>query len=166
MKGAAIHPLTNRRGVTLMELIVSLVVISLIMIAVTTVFSPMLRAFQRNHALAEANTMLDNIAMLIMDDVNNAVDIQGAGGAMLITSNTHTVIYTIDGGGTRGHILRNGHRLFDAQYYRGNTLSFSWSTDTSGGVAIVTLTLTVYGAEEGWHRTRTYTARPLGMVSP
>jgi len=70
-----IRRVLNIKGVTLIELIISMIVMAVIMIAATTVFMPILQAYQRANNLAEVNTLLDNISSLIMSDVASATEI-------------------------------------------------------------------------------------------
>jgi prepilin-type N-terminal cleavage/methylation domain-containing protein len=65
----------GNKGVTLIELIMAMLVMAIIMIAATSVFAPMLQAYQRANNFAEANTLLDNISAIIMSDVANATEI-------------------------------------------------------------------------------------------
>jgi prepilin-type N-terminal cleavage/methylation domain-containing protein len=67
-----LKPVINKKGVTMMELIVSILVFTIIMAAATSIFAPMLRGFQRANNLAEANTIMDNIATFILDDIRRA----------------------------------------------------------------------------------------------
>ena len=62
----------NCKGVTLIELIVAVMVLAVITIAMTAVFAPMLRTFERANNFAEVNTLLDNVAAYVMSEVEGA----------------------------------------------------------------------------------------------
>jgi prepilin-type N-terminal cleavage/methylation domain-containing protein len=74
-----IRRIPGNKGVTLIELMLAMLVMAIIMIAATTVFAPMLQAYQRANNLAEVNTLLDNISALIMNDVASATEINPPG---------------------------------------------------------------------------------------
>ena len=144
-------------------------VISLIMVAVTTVFGPMLNAFRRNNRLAEANPMMDNIAMLMLDDLTGANSISNDGDAdtgdvLTITHTAYTVHYRLYNGEIQRNIPESdlpGFRpLFDVGFYRGNDINFEWETDGE----YFTLTLTLTSSFDNWTRTREYTVRVVGLV--
>jgi prepilin-type N-terminal cleavage/methylation domain-containing protein len=171
MKARIKNRLADQQGVTMIELIISIVVISIITVAVTTVFSPMLRTFQRAHSIAEANAMMDSIAMLMLDDINNAVRIATppAKNVITIEKPNYTVTYTVAGGIIMQTFTAPGvaavppFPLFDAEFYRRKTVSFEWTINNG----IITLSLRVDGPTEligtAWHRTREYVTRPLGL---
>jgi len=163
-----IRQLFNSKGMTLIELIVSVMVLSVIMIAVTTVFAPILRTFERANNLAEANTLLDNLSALIMDDVAGATGITGGSGTFSIKT-THEIRYYTN---TAGILYRSApgfdgpvlHK--DFYKYRGTAgdetvFSVSAACTYLEGLVTITLTLT---ATDGWSLTRDYTARPVGLA--
>jgi len=155
----------DAKGMTLIELVVSVLVLSVIMIAVTSVFAPILRTFERANNLAEANTLLDNISALVMEDVACATGVTGGSGAFTIKT-THEIRYYTNAAGILcrsapgfdGPVL---HR--DFYKYSGDETAFTISAACvhSGGLVTITLTLT---ATDGWSLTRDYTARPVGLV--
>jgi len=70
-----IRQIFNIKGVTLIELIVAMIVMVTIMIAVTSIFAPMFRAYQRANNLAEVNSLIDNISALVMNDIASANEV-------------------------------------------------------------------------------------------
>jgi len=168
----------NNKGFTLLELILSMVVLSLIMIAVTAVFVPMLRTFERANNLAEANTLLDNLSALIMEDVTSAtsfsadpgtsvIDVHGEiNDVIFIVRTSYFIEYYVDSEGIlcrRAPGLNGPVLQKDFYKYRGEGTVFS--IDATGsvndGVVSITLTLT---ADFGWSLTREYSARPVGLA--
>jgi type II secretory pathway pseudopilin PulG len=170
-----------------MELIVAILVFVIVMAAVTSIFAPMLRGFQRANNLAEANTLLDNLATLMMADINNARYIYPHNGdtqqpdpedptiqQFLTITTTFDVIYSIeldeddDNDPEHGIVMlripitgESDFPLLEEQYYRGATVSFSWDWDNTTGLVELTFELT---HPDGWIHQRTYTARPVGLV--
>ena len=164
--------LLNNKGVTLIELVVAMMVLSIIMISVTAVFAPILRSFERANNLAEANTLLDNLSALIMDDVGSAtaIPLQGStasGGFAVKTA--YDVFYYGDADGIlwrkvpgfAGPVLQK-----DFYKYRGDDTVFSVAADCDFDEAsgLVTITLTL-SADFGWTLERVYTAKPVGLAS-
>ena len=181
-----INAVGNQRGITMMELVVSLVVISLIMVAVTTVFSPMLLTFRRANNFAEANPMMDNVAMLILDDLIAATGIipptVEAGNPnndiLSIQKSTHQVQYWVgpfayDSNfpliGRRipedlapGGVPPHWREIFAPEFYNGKLFTFSWHWYQDTGLVRLTIYL---DSPDGWSRYRTYTVRPPGLAS-
>ena len=63
----------NRKGLSLMELVVAIMVFSIIMAVTVSLVGPVLRTFERANNFAEANTMLDNIAAIITADLKSVM---------------------------------------------------------------------------------------------
>jgi len=173
--------LCNKKGVTLMEMIVVLFVLSMIMVAVTSIFAPMLQTFRRANNFAEANPIFDNIAMLMLHDINSALEVRPAlqGGAsdenewdVVIQTVTHRIAYRMMDdvpspvtGNTVTVIQRNLieigiiEYLFDVNFYRGKRITFE--VEEHDGLVELTLFMT---SPDGWNRERTYVARPPGLA--
>jgi len=66
--------LKNKKGLTLMELIVGMVMFVLISITVSMVLAPTLSAYMRANDFAEYNALLDNIANQIIIDLSQSVN--------------------------------------------------------------------------------------------
>jgi prepilin-type N-terminal cleavage/methylation domain-containing protein len=183
---AVLRRTLNKKGVTLMEMVIALVVLSVILVAVTAVFAPILRTYLITTDYAEGNTILDNIATSILDDLANAIDITPATGTT--PGNTMTIIFSKNavGAPTRDvafHIpneagnVNNGiimwhepfvagsalnpRPLFHRNFYSGKEVVMSWNFDAATGVIELTLEL----AADGWAmEPRTYSARPVGLA--
>jgi len=159
--------LSDNNGTTLIELVVAIVVLSIIMIMVTAVFAPVIRTFERANNLAEANTLLDNLSALIMNDIGSATAIPLISADSFIVKNVYDVFYYAD----NGILYRSAHGYAnpvlpkDFYKYRGDDTVFrvaaACDLDETSGIVTVTLTLT---ADFGWNLERTYTARPVGLV--
>ena len=164
-----IKVLTNKKGVTLIEMIVSMIVLSLILVAITTVFAPMLITYDRANNLAEANTLLDNISQLILEDVANATRITPGPadpgnvtpGATLFIIRTVSDIdyYTNADGILCRRTIEYDSPLLSPDFYKSKRISAACSVNSG----LVTITLTLYAAD-GWEMDRSYTARPVGLA--
>jgi len=160
--------LFNKKGVTLIEMIVSVFVLSIILVAITTMFIPVLQTYARANNLAEANTLLDNISLLIMEDVANATSVTPgpADPDIVLPDETLFTIktsYYIEYYTNASGILCRRTGVFDApllpaDFYKKNRVTAACTIDSS----LVTITLTLYAAD-GWEHERSYSARPVGL---
>ncbi|MCL2002829.1 MAG: prepilin-type N-terminal cleavage/methylation domain-containing protein [Oscillospiraceae bacterium] len=150
--------LNNQKGVTLTELIVAMLVMSIIMLAVTAVFLPMYNAYINANSMAEVNNLLNALSSVIMNDIEDAEDIDwdDDDGTLTITrvGAPREIHYTIGTGAAAGLLLRNGTPVFAGEYYKGKTVQIGYAEEAAG---ISAVTLTILGV------TRTYAARPVGM---
>jgi prepilin-type N-terminal cleavage/methylation domain-containing protein len=151
----------NQKGITLSELIVTMLVMSIIMLAVTTVFLPMYNAYVNANEMAEINALFNTISALVMDDVENAGEIDDStftlkyGGAPSIT-------YTVDA--AEGFLRRNGSLILEPGYYRNKRVDIDIVSMPLSGTC--TVTLSIYNREGDPSLdaiTRSYVARPIGM---
>jgi prepilin-type N-terminal cleavage/methylation domain-containing protein len=164
----------NKKGVTLIELIVSIFVFSIIMVTAVSIFAPMLRTHAIANDYAEANTLLDNIANLVLHEIDNAVgEIDPPSGTLpggslgfraselsqFIFLEIHNNILTWN---TEQNEPLTARPMLDRGFYGGKDLSIEW--DFSDGLFILTITLhsNIEGLNE-WSATRTYSSRPVGL---
>ncbi len=99
--------LRSSKGVSLMELVVAMMVFSILVMAVSTVFLPMLQTYYHAVDFAETNPLLDEISNTLLTDINQAKEIR-------ITKNTASNgidIWTID-----LWIKRGGYAEFCVRY--------------------------------------------------
>ena len=160
----------NSKGMTLMEMIMSIMVLSLIITAVASVFSPVLRFYERANNLAEASALIDSISALVMGDVANAVGVKPGLGAFTI-STPYNVEYYSDGNGVLcrrapgfdGAVLQRD--FYKYKGLSGDETVFSVAADCefdeNTGLVTIALTLT---AGDGLELTRSYAAKPIGLV--
>jgi len=66
--------LSNKKGMTLMELIVGMVMFSIISVSISMLLAPTLFAYMRANDFAEYNALLDNIANQIISDLSQSTD--------------------------------------------------------------------------------------------
>jgi len=172
----------NKKGVTLIELLMSMLVMAIIMIAVTTVFIPMFRAYQRANNLAEVNTLLDNISTLVMNDVAGITDPPDLTPAT-VTLDDGTVLnrlfrlqatffidYYLDNAGIIWRSVQDmepmpllPHHFYKFWGAAGNETVFTVAAcdltfDPLTGTVELELAIE---SIDGWTRDRVYTARPL-----
>lgn len=97
--------LRSSKGVSLMELVVAMMVFSILVMAVSTVFLPMLQTYYHAVDFAETNPLLDEISNTLLTDINqaNAISVVNeTDGRMTLTLNikragyaAFTVVYSL-----------------------------------------------------------------------
>jgi len=66
--------LKNKKGITLIELIVGIVMFGVITVAISTMLAPMLFSFMSANDFAEYNSLLDNLANQMINDLSQATE--------------------------------------------------------------------------------------------
>jgi len=147
----------NKKGLTLMELIVSIGVLSIIIVAVSASLTPLLHTYMRANSFAEANTLLDNIATLMLNEINNAVELRldDADNDFVIRG-IHEIEYRIEEGILEWFNEEHNRwdQLLDGNFYGGSDLEMEWLLEDG------LVTLTVRLIAEGWELERDYVAKP------
>jgi len=124
MKRMLVNVLKNKKGLTLIELIVGIIMFAVISLAISTLLSPMLMAFMGANDFAEYNSLLDNIANQIISDLSQSTTdpdfvasggdnwLTDANGSLTITTSARIITYTVrnTAPGTGGVLQREGAR--------------------------------------------------------
>ena len=154
----------NNRGLTLLEMAFAIFVFSVIAVAAMSVFAPTLHAQRQAKEISEINTLLDNIATLMMDDIVSATGIEGGPELPVIVYTTHNVEFSMENIGSDDEpviiIYRNGVPLIGSGFYRSKTIDAKIGNED--GLVTLTLTLTTI---DGFTVSRDYIARPVGLAS-
>ena len=157
-----------KKGLTLIELIVGIVMFSIIAIAISTALAPTLFSYMRANDFAEYNALLDNIANQMINDLSQSTDkpvfddTAGAGGwaidnsgRLTITTNIRVITYSLRQADVRvidnigGVLQKEGINtdgdleffdVFSEDFYKRKSLSFMLE-DVPGTVPAYTLTL-------------------------
>ena len=166
--------LLGSKGVTMVELIVAMLVLSILTVSITAVFMPMYKFYERANDFAEVNTLLDNLSEIILADVASARWVQGGtaskgNGFFTITTSFH-IVYTLSSDGVLIREADTGSEsaalpVLDSGFYRNMRLD-SVTCSSSDGIVSITLRLSYSdsanaGSGSSWDRT--YSARPIGM---
>ena len=158
--------LKNKKGMTLIEIIVGSMLFVLVVVTVFTVLSPMMLAYSRANDLAEYNMLLDDIGNRIVNDIAQASEITQLN-PLTMTIDSVQVTYSIENGslfrqtGTTPSIP-----VFHPDFYRGKQTSI----EASGTAPNFTLEVTISSPSGGQGAsgaviTREYAVRPLLMVN-
>ena len=153
--------LHNKKGISLIEILVGSLMFALIAITVTAVIAPMMMAYVRANNLAEYNTLLDSVGNQIVSDLarSTSAPVQMGADVVEITINTdRNIVYTVE----NGSLIRNGSPVFADGFYKGKSINFLVEEDKSGYAVVVTVES---GGETGMAIERTYTIRPLMLMS-
>ena len=170
----------NQKGVTLVELIVAMIVMSIIMMAVTAVFAPIYQTYIEANELAEVNSLLDTISAVIMDDLADAT-VPAPAPITATLSDTSGVILGISSQPVANYRVNNGllerntkdftnegdwFPIYAQGFSRNKNVEVVFSE--AGGVCTVTIILTdnrpaKLGREVA---RRSYVARPVGLQPP
>jgi len=155
--------LKNKKGMSLMEILVGTLMFALIAVTVTAVLAPMMLTFMRANDLAEYNKLLDNVGNIIVSDISRASEAlpeSGENSAVITVSTGNTVVYTAPA----GSLLRNGEPVFPAGFYKGKTISFNVSKTTPGYTVTVTVSSAGRPAAVASTLERDYSALPLMLI--
>jgi len=176
--------LTNKKGMTLTELLVGSIMLALFAIAISAILTPMVFAFMRANDFAEYNGLLDSVGNQISSDLvratglpNNgatpAVDITGASIAtnevVISVAGEGDIRYTI---GPDGTLRRNNIDVFPEGYQRGKLVGFV-VREVPGEPGCFSVEITIRprpgAARAGMHVTdfqsRIFFVRPLTMIN-
>ena len=165
--------LKNKKGLTLVELIIGMVVLSIILIMASAVLLPTLQFQRRANELAEQNALLDNLANQIVYDLSRAVEpVLFSGGVLKIpvgAAGGGEVIYTVNSIGlierqTAGEAI--AQPLLPNRFHRGlmvDNISLVQVDDTDLDIPGIVYELTVSLVNDNTTFTRDYIVRPLGL---
>jgi len=168
----------NRRGATLVELMVGMIIAAIVMGAASTIMAPMLRVFMHAGELSETNKLLDTVAALIIDDINRAETPTSINGNVItITTNVEVFEYYIDptdnilmrrtvDRDTGNPVPNTNFPVFAEDFYRHKGLGVTYNTpnvDVSNNInGPFEFTLTIIG-RDGPMTSRTYAVNPMGL---
>lgn len=161
--------LKSKKGFTLVELIVSIVVFAIILTSVSTILVRILRFYAQANELAELNTLVDNIANQITSDISRVtlpVPVQDLGkenDVCLTIEETNDIRYTVDA--LDGVLLKNDSIVYSKPFYKEKSLSFILNAESgAAGVAYI-LTVRILSDQDGGGEmiSRDYAVRPLAL---
>ena len=143
-----------------MEVIVGMLLFGMVIMTLTAAISPLMLAYNRANDLAEYNQLLDAIGNRIASEMAKATDINGSENSVTIETDSGEIIYTA----LSGHLLRNGAPVYQPEFYRGKTISFTVNEDDAPNFfLILTVSSTASGRHTGSTISRPYAVRPLLM---
>lgn len=155
--------LKSKRGTTLMELIIGMVISVIIASYVSAILAPMLTVFNRSNDLAEVNTLFDNISEEMINDFSRATAITVAsdGRSVNISTGYGEVLYDRLDGGVDNELRRNNILVFAKDYYKRKHLSVQIISVSNNINAPFTLRISVANRNNEPLASRDYAVSPL-----
>jgi len=170
--------LKSKKGFTLMELVVGLVIFAIISVAVSASLAPTLFAFMSANDFAEYNILMDSIANQIINDLSQSTEPPGFDEAgdwpegwnnVSITKSASRVRYTIENTAAgRGMLLietgGNPALVFPEEFYKRKTVAFKLEaidTDPDDPMVAYNLTVRMESLNGDFLVERVYAVRPL-----
>ncbi|MCL2254515.1 MAG: prepilin-type N-terminal cleavage/methylation domain-containing protein [Lachnospiraceae bacterium] len=154
------------KGLTLVELMVSLAVFMVVITTVTAVLIPIPRLYARSVELSEWNTLLDNVANVMIADLSRAtesliINVGFPPDIILINIENIDIPYTV----VDGILIRDGLQVLPREYYRDRSVSFELrNTDLEGNALpfeSYILNVRIISNRDGSVMERDYAVRPL-----
>ena len=121
--------LKNNKGITLVEVIVSMVIFSIIFTSVTAILVAFTRNFAFINELSETNAMLDNLTREMLSDIREAQSIEISSSEITIEKkssekkSSYYVVYDLGTGENNGLLCKDEAPVLGRSYYRGRTVS-------------------------------------------
>ena len=159
--------LNNKKGLSLMEILIGSLLFGLVVMTVFTVLAPMMRSARIANDFAEYNQILDSIGNRITSEMAQSEVTATVANSVTMTQNSETVVFTIDSGRLQRSL--NGAEpapVFPNDFYRGKTVSFT-ILDESPNFTVTVRVESVGGIfATAAVRERLYAVRPLLMTIP
>jgi len=164
--------LNDNKGLTLVELIIGVMIFAVITTSAMSIFMPMMRTMMRANEISEYNTLFDNIATLIINDLSSStgeavIQRLAAPGQPLEQLRIHiefpgAVIYEYD---ANGILLRNGNPLLPERFFGWTTVTIEceniFEDDDDIDDVVYNLTITLSDSLGNAGLFRTFVVRPL-----
>ena len=166
--------LKNKKGMTLIEVIVGIVMFAIISLAISMVLAPTLFAYMRANDFAEYNTLLDNLANQILSDLSQSTETpvfieDDWDSDVSITQNTRVINYTVaDAGDLRNTMIlfrqvgnAEPSPVFSEDFYKRKNVSFKIETNETEAAVVYLLTVRLQSQSGNLEIEREYAVRPL-----
>lgn len=128
--------LRSRRGVTLTEMLVTVIIIGLMTAGVATGISASLNVYHESTQLSDAQTLSATLAQAVMDELRYATNVSGSGDAPTYDSMDYGDTAKIEKN-TNGRLAVNGIELVGSGAYNGLKADISYPYN--GGAFSVTI---------------------------
>jgi len=176
----------NKKGLTLMELIVGILMFTIISVTVSMVLAPILSAYTRANDFAEYNALLDNIANHLINDLSQSTEPPDFNNGwtdpanpardefLTITTQNRIIHYAVTDGILQregvidedGDLVRRWFDVFSEDFYKRKLVSFMIEEETDETTAdvtayILTVRLTEARGAAPFEIERQYAVRPL-----
>jgi len=164
----------TKKGFTLIEVVIGLVIFGIISVAAAAVLAPSLFAFMRANDFAEYNNLLDNLANQIISDLSQSTETpvfieDDWDSDVSITQNTRVINYTVaDAGDLRNTMIlfrqvgnAEPSPVFSEDFYKRKNVSFKIETNETEAAVVYLLTVRLQSQSGNLDIEREYAVRPL-----
>lgn len=164
-----------KKGMTMIELVVGMLIFAVIASSVAAVLVPTLNAYMKANELAEVNTLLDNLSEEMLSDIARAtavsVDDVAGNGKITIITGIGNIDYYVD----TGVLCRAGGAgdvpVLEKRYYKGKSVAIDYlgqdgitEVDTADEIKTpFYIRLTISSDKGGSIASRRYAANPVGF---
>jgi type II secretory pathway pseudopilin PulG len=163
--------LKSNKGLTLVEMIIGIVMITIITGMVAAIFVPMLRIYARANEFAEYGSLLDTVANQMISDMSKATaEIDFDGDTLTIPIGTVTATYSLIPDDVDGFVdlWWNNGLLFNRSFYKNKRVAFelndiSTPDFTAYELTVILLPFDSDGDDADVLTHRTYTVKPLAI---
>lgn len=161
-----------QKGMTLVEVIVSILLFAIISTTAAAALSPTVTAYRNANTLAEMNTLLDNLSEELLSDIGNAREITISADEINIKADATTLTYGVNDAG----LLYRGSEttlVLPERYYKRKTMTIFFlnadeenelnGTYAQGSNLAFRVKLVIRNVDGSELVSRCYAAKPLGL---
>lgn len=134
--------INNKKGMTLIELIVSMAIFAIFAMSLLLIVGPTLSNFARSKELSDAIALSTNIESVLANEISLAKAITvDPNGTSIVVEKYNGVKVRFESDVTSGILLKNGEPYFDVKFYNGNFMSLKFAYNDTADVYTIDLTL-------------------------
>ena len=149
--------LRSQRGMTLTEVLVALIILSLVTVGIATGVGASVRVYRQATEASDAQMLVSTLSAALMDELRYARDVGGSADAPTFTSDTFGEGSSV--GVTDGRIIVGGEKLLSDAAYAGLRVK---TADVTYADGVFQVELTVQsGTEDRDVRTASFEVRAL-----
>ena len=147
--------LKNNKGMTLIEVIISLIILSLVTVSVSQLMISFSNLYKQINTMASTNILLDVVSADILNEIRHAKGIDElTDGSITIKTNNGSVKYDAEG----GRVKKDGVDIYHEDLYKHKSVVLNFGQDDDNGIYSVKITLKGGGSADV---ARTYELIPL-----
>ena len=160
-----LRALRIKKGFTLMETVVALMLLVFFMAAISAVLPLVLKQFNNARSLAEMNGFMNNIADEITNDLLKATSVSYSADTLTINTNATAIKYKTDGDGVLKRDYGEGDvNVLPVAYYHNKTKEVSVTYDeVSAGAGVYVIGVTIVDNKNNTSLFREYYVKPLAI---
>jgi len=137
--------LINKKGISLIEILVGSIMFAIVFLTVFSALAPMMMAYYRANDFAEYNTLLDSVGNRIVAEMTNASEITDLD-PLTMTTHSGKVIISVD---LDGLLLKNNAPVFPRGFYKGKSIDFEIQDEGDEVYAVIVTVMPNTGGGAG-----------------